>query len=39
VDIDRGLNGYVDFLIGQTDSQLYLEAPIVVLVEAKKEDL
>ena len=39
VDADRGLNGYVDFLIGQTDSQLYLEAPIVVLVEAKKEDL
>ena len=39
VDVDRGLNGYVDFLIGQTDSQLYLEAPIVVLVEAKKEDL
>jgi hypothetical protein len=39
VDIDRGLNGYVDFLIGQTASQLYLEAPVVVLVEAKKEDL
>jgi hypothetical protein len=39
VDIDRGLNGYVDFLIGQTSSQLYLEAPVVVLVEAKKEDL
>ena len=39
VDVDRGLNSYVDFLIGQTDSQLYLEAPIVVLVEAKKEDL
>ena len=39
VDVDRGLSGYVDFLIGQTDSQLYLEAPIVVLVEAKKEDL
>ncbi len=39
VDVDRGLNGYVDFLIGQTASQLYLEAPVVVLVEAKKEDL
>lgn len=39
MDVDRGLNGYVDFLIGQTYSQLYLEAPIVVLVEAKKEDL
>ena len=39
MDVDRGLNGYVDLLIGQTDCQLYLEAPIVVLVEAKKEDL
>jgi hypothetical protein len=39
VDVDRGLNGVCDFLIGQSAEQLVLEAPVVVLVEAKKADL
>jgi hypothetical protein len=39
VDADRGLNGVCDFLIGQSSEQLVLEAPIIVLVEAKKADL
>jgi hypothetical protein len=39
VDADRGLNGVCDFLIGQSAEQLVLEAPVLVLVEAKKADL
>jgi hypothetical protein len=33
------LTGYVDFLISRSPEQLYIKAPAVVLVEAKKEDL
>jgi hypothetical protein len=39
VDVDRGLNGVCDFLICQSSEQLVLEAPAIVLVEAKKADL
>ncbi len=33
------LTGYVDFLISHSPEQLYIKAPVIVLVEAKKEDL
>lgn len=33
------LMGYVDFLISRSPEQLFIKAPAVVLVEAKKEDL
>lgn len=33
------LTGYVNFLISRSQKQLYIKAPTVVLVEAKKEDL
>ena len=33
------LTGYVDFLISRSPEQLYIKAPAVILVEAKKEDL
>ncbi|NEP77454.1 MAG: hypothetical protein F6K39_04275 [Okeania sp. SIO3B3] len=33
------LTGYVDFLISRSPEQLFIRAPAVVLVEAKKEDL
>ncbi|MDJ1170300.1 hypothetical protein PMG71_12745 [Roseofilum sp. BLCC_M154] len=33
------LTGYVDFLISRSPEQLFIKAPAVVLVEAKKEDL
>ncbi|MGD1712802.1 hypothetical protein [Dapis sp. BLCC M172] len=33
------LTEYVDFLISHSPEQLYIKAPVVVLVEAKKEDL
>jgi hypothetical protein len=39
VDAAIGLNGVCDFLISRSPEQLVLEAPILVLVEAKKADL
>ncbi|MGD1950171.1 MAG: hypothetical protein ACFB14_11060 [Leptolyngbyaceae cyanobacterium] len=39
VDPSVGLNGICDFLISQSQEQLLIEAPAVVIVEAKKEDL
>ncbi len=39
VDSDQGLNGMCDFLISYSDELLLVTAPIITLVEAKKEDL
>ncbi|MDF5728020.1 MAG: hypothetical protein PUP92_08260 [Rhizonema sp. PD38] len=39
VDPSVGLNGTCDFLISKSPEQLILEAPAVVIVEAKKENL
>jgi hypothetical protein len=39
VDPSVGLNGVCDFLISRSPEQLYIEAPAVVIVEAKREDL
>jgi hypothetical protein len=39
VDIDSDLTGYVDFLISRSAEQLIIEAPVIVLAEAKKSDL
>lgn len=39
VDIAADLNGYCDFLVSRSSEQLYIKAPVVMLVEAKKEDL
>lgn len=39
VDPDRGLTGICDFLISRSPEQLFPEAPVAVMVEAKKEDL
>ena len=39
VDSDQGLNGICDFLISYSDELLLVTAPIIILVEAKKEDL
>ena len=39
VDTSIGLSGVCDFLISLSSEQLFLEAPAVVVVEAKKEDL
>ncbi|EIJ43127.1 hypothetical protein BegalDRAFT_2273 [Beggiatoa alba B18LD] len=39
VDIEKGLNGFCDFLISASPQQLYVDAPIMVLVEAKNDNL
>ncbi|MEL6456693.1 MAG: hypothetical protein AAFQ91_00375 [Cyanobacteria bacterium J06621_15] len=39
VDTSIGLSGVCDFLISLSSEQLFLEAPVVIIVEAKKEDL
>ena len=39
VDIAADLNGCCDFLVSRSSEQLYIKAPVVMLVEAKKEDL
>jgi hypothetical protein len=39
VDASLGLSGVCDFLLSQSAEQLEIEAPVVVMVEAKKADL
>lgn len=39
VEPEVGLAGFCDFLIGLSPEQLFIEAPAVVIVEAKKENL
>ena len=39
VDTSKGLTGNPDGLISQSENQLYITSPVVVLVEAKKSDL
>ena len=39
VDRERGLNGFCDFLFSRSTNLFVIQAPIVMLVEAKKEEL
>jgi hypothetical protein len=39
VDQEKGLNGYCDFIIGDSDEQLFLSRPIIAIVEAKNENI
>lgn len=39
VDAQVGLSGICDFVISQSTEQLEIEAPVIVVVEAKKADL
>ncbi len=39
VDSSLGLNGVCDFLLGLSSEQLFLSTPVVIVVEAKKENL
>jgi hypothetical protein len=39
VDPDQGLKGVCDFLLSRSPEQLTLEAPVVVVVEAKNENM
>jgi hypothetical protein len=39
VDSQQGLNGICDFLISASPEQLFIKYPVVILVEAKKENI
>jgi hypothetical protein len=39
VDSAAGLNGYCDFLISRSPEQLAVEAPVIVVIEAKQENI
>jgi hypothetical protein len=39
VDIERGLNGYCDFVISRSREQLTINAPVLIIVEAKNENI
>nr|VFJ57834.1 MAG: hypothetical protein BECKFM1743A_GA0114220_102021 [Candidatus Kentron sp. FM] len=39
VDKERGLSGFCDFIIGRSPEQLFLDAPVVAVVEAKNEKI
>ena len=39
VDADRGLNGFCDFLISKSSDPTKIQAPVLMIVEAKKEDI
>ncbi len=39
VDLERGLNGRCDFLISRSPEQLLIEAPVIILVEAKNDNI
>lgn len=39
VDVDKGLSGYVDYLLSRSSEQLEIEAPVVIVGEAKRDNL
>ena len=39
VDSENDLTGVCEFLISLSPNQYYLEAPVIILIEAKKDDL
>ena len=39
VDIENDLTGVCDFLVSLSPNQYYLDSPVIILVEAKKDDL
>ncbi len=39
VDFSQGLNGFCDFLISRSKEQLFIQAPVLTIVETKNENL
>ncbi len=39
VDIEKGLNGFCDFLISRSPQQLTIMSPVIAVVEAKNENI
>lgn len=39
IDVENGLTGVCDFLVSLSPTQFHLEAPVIILVEAKRDNL
>jgi hypothetical protein len=39
VDVEKGLNGYCDFIISRSKKQLTINAPVLIIIEAKNENI
>ena len=39
VDVDRGLNGFCDFLISRSPQQSVIQSPVIAIVGAKNENI
>ncbi|MCY7282946.1 MAG: hypothetical protein LH679_05785 [Cyanobacteria bacterium CAN_BIN43] len=39
VDPSKGLQGFCDFILSASEEQLYIDAPVMTIVEAKREDI
>jgi hypothetical protein len=39
IDSERGLNGICDFIITNSEEQLFIQSPVITLVEAKNDNL
>jgi hypothetical protein len=39
IDLESGLNGVCDFLLTRSTSQVSIEAPAIIIIEAKKGEL
>ncbi|MBP0017860.1 MAG: hypothetical protein J7647_09915 [Cyanobacteria bacterium SBLK] len=39
VDSERGLTGFCDFILSKSKEQLFIEAPVLTIIEAKNEDI
>ena len=39
VDVEKGLNGFCDYLISSSPEQLFITSPVIAVVEAKNENI
>ena len=39
IDFAVGLSGYCDYIVTRSPEQFYIESPVIMLAEAKKEDM
>jgi hypothetical protein len=39
VDVSKGLQGFCDFILSASEEQLYIDTPVLTIVEAKREDI
>lgn len=39
VDPEKGLIGFCDFLISRSSEQLFIESPVIIIVEAKNDNI